>query len=56
VQDCSQSGAGAAQNGYEDDLDCAVRIRAPRGGTVNLHFASMNLEGPESGKNKQRRL
>ena len=49
VQDCSQTGAGAAQNGYEDNLDCAVRIRAPRGGTVNLHFASMNLEGPESG-------
>lgn len=49
VQDCSQTGAGATQNGYEDNLDCAVRIRAPRGGTVNLHFASMNLEGPESG-------
>eukprot|EP01052_Picozoa_sp_SAG31_P028361 SAG31_NODE_2730_length_5177_cov_2.436392_2_plen_462_part_00 len=49
VQNCGSSEAGAEQNGYASNLDCGVRLRAPRGGLVNVHFSSMNLEGPESG-------
>jgi hypothetical protein len=31
IGDCSADGAGAATNGYDDNLDCGVRIRGPRG-------------------------
>ena len=31
INDCSAAGAGAATNGYDDNLDCGVRIRGPRG-------------------------
>ena len=32
-----------------DNLDCGVRIRAPKGQTVNVHFTQMNLEGGTNG-------
>ena len=34
---------------YGDNLDCGVRIRAGKGGTVNLHIVQMNLEGDGNG-------
>ena len=49
VSDCSHNDAGAGVNGYDSNLDCGVRIRGPRGSTVNLHISAMNLEGPHTG-------
>jgi hypothetical protein len=43
---------GVAQQhnqGYGDNLNCGVRIRAPPGATVNLHIVQMNLEGDGNG-------
>eukprot|EP01052_Picozoa_sp_SAG31_P001665 SAG31_NODE_56_length_29726_cov_41.443312_15_plen_465_part_00 len=31
--------------GYGDNLDCGVRIRAPKHGVVNFHILQMSLEG-----------
>ena len=45
---CQNGGCGttgdSAATGYGDNLDCGVRIRAPKGSTINLHFTQMNLE------------
>jgi hypothetical protein len=40
---------GADINGYSDDLDCGVRLHAPRGQTINVHFTQMNIEGLGNG-------
>ena len=34
--DTAENGAG-----YGDNLECGVRIRAPKHGTVNLHFTQV---------------
>ena len=39
------AGDNTYQQGYGDNLDCGVRIRARKGETVNIHFTEMNLEG-----------
>lgn len=46
---CGSGTGGAAANGYGDNLDCGVRIRAPKGATINVHFTQMNLEGGTNG-------
>ena len=46
AQDCGTEGGN---NGYGDNLDCGVRIHAPKGATVNVHFTQMNLEGGTNG-------
>lgn len=40
---------GANKNGYSDNLDCGVRLHAPRGYTINVHFTQMNIEGVGAG-------
>ena len=42
-------GAVGGDNGYGDNLDCGVRIHAPKDSTVNLHFTQMNIEGGNVG-------
>ena len=45
----SDCGAVGGDNGYSDDLDCGVRIHAPKDSTVNIHFTQMNIEGGNTG-------
>jgi hypothetical protein len=42
-------GGVGGDNGYSDNLDCGVRIRAPKDSTVNIHFTQMNIEGGNTG-------
>ena len=37
-------GEDSGQTGYGDNLDCGVRIRAPKSSVVNLKFDQLNLE------------
>jgi hypothetical protein len=41
---CNHADKTHTHNGYSDNLDCGVRIRAPKGATINLHISQMNLE------------
>lgn len=40
---------GSNINGYSDNLDCGVRLHAPKGQTINVHFTQMNIEGVGAG-------
>lgn len=51
ARDCggTDGKGGKDQNGYSDNLDCGVRLRAKKGETINVHFTQMNIEGKGAG-------